>query len=189
METDMQQNGEQSSNKFHLNYINIFPYFITTVIILSFVQICNEGCQTDPLEILEILFVVCEEFKLPIVQTRVPCKHQCLLSHGGGVTKSSSSFAGSCMEEVCISTSGVAFDSCKPYFSKDFCRFAKMEYPLVHYFHIFGLAGYFSICLQNAYTRDDDYMFLLNRRHFCLGEKVSHRGSTYIGLSFPLPKA
>jgi hypothetical protein len=69
-----------------------------TVIILSFVQICNEGCQTDPVEILEILFVVCEEFKLPIVQTRVPCKHQSLLSHGGGLTKSSLSFDGSCME-------------------------------------------------------------------------------------------
>jgi hypothetical protein len=157
-------------------------------IILCVVQICNEGRHSVLVEILEILTVVCEELKLPIGQTWVPCKHQSLLSHGGGVKKSCSSFDGSCMEDVCISTSDVAFhvtdaciwgfrDACvahhlqkgqgvpgkafisrRPCFSKDVSRFSKMEYPLVHYARMFGLAGCFSICLQSAYTGDDDYI-------------------------------
>ena len=99
--------------------------------------------------------------------------------------KSCLSFDGSCMEEVCISTSDVAFhvidacmwgfrDACvahhlqkaqgvpgkaffsrRPCFSKDVSRFSKTEYPLVHYARMFGLAGCFSICLQSAYTGDD----------------------------------
>jgi hypothetical protein len=89
------------------------------------------------------------------------------------------------MEEVCISTSDVAFhvidasmwgfrDACvahhlqkgqgvpgkafssrRPCFSKDVSRFSKMEYPLVHYARMFGLAGCFAICLQSTYTGDD----------------------------------
>uniref|UniRef100_A0ACD5U679 Uncharacterized protein n=1 Tax=Avena sativa TaxID=4498 RepID=A0ACD5U679_AVESA len=153
-----------------------------------YVQPCNEGRQTALVEILEILTVVCEELKLPIGQTWVPFKHQSLLSQGGGVKKSCLSFDGSCMEEVCISTSDIAFhvidacmwgfrDACvahhlqkgqgvpgkafssrRPCFSKDVSRFSKMEYPLVHYARMFGLSGCFSICLQSAYTGDDDYI-------------------------------
>lgn len=148
------------------------------------VQICNESRQVALVEILEILTVVCEEFKLPLGQTWVPCKYQSLLAHGG-VKRSCLSFGGSCMEEVCISTSDVAFhiidarmwgfrDACvahhlqkgqgvsgkafisgRPCFSKDVSRFSKMEYPLVHYARMFGLAGCFSIYLQSAYTGDD----------------------------------
>ncbi|XP_051183364.1 protein NLP3 isoform X2 [Lolium perenne] len=160
----------------------------TDIVEHPYFQICNEGRHSVLVEILEILTVVCEELKLPIGQTWVPCKHQSLLSHGGGVKKSCSSFDGSCMEDVCISTSDVAFhvtdaciwgfrDACvahhlqkgqgvpgkafisrRPCFSKDVSRFSKMEYPLVHYARMFGLAGCFSICLQSAYTGDDDYI-------------------------------
>ncbi|CAM0880598.1 unnamed protein product [Alopecurus aequalis] len=146
------------------------------------VQICNEGRQSALVEILEILTVVCEEHKLPLAQTWVPCKHRSVLAHGGGVKKSCLSFDGSCMGEVCMSTSDVAFhvidahmwgfrDACvehhlqrgqgvsgkafiyhRPCFSKDISQFCKLEYPLVHYARMFGLAGCFAICLQSPYT-------------------------------------
>ncbi|KAM0852764.1 hypothetical protein ACQ4PT_051533 [Festuca glaucescens] len=152
------------------------------------VQICNEGRQSALVEILEILTVVCEEHKLPLAQTWVPCKHRSVLAHGGGVKKSCLSFDGSCMGEVCMSTSDVAFhvvdahmwgfrDACvehhlqrgqgvsgkafiyhRPCFSKDISQFCKLEYPLVHYARMFGLAGCFAICLQSPYTGDDYYM-------------------------------
>uniref|UniRef100_A0A0D9Y5S9 RWP-RK domain-containing protein n=1 Tax=Oryza glumipatula TaxID=40148 RepID=A0A0D9Y5S9_9ORYZ len=152
------------------------------------VQICNEGRQSALVEILEILTVVCEEHKLPLAQTWVPCKYRSVLAHGGGVKKSCLSFDGSCMGEVCMSTSDVAFhvidahmwgfrDACvehhlqkgqgvsgkafiyrRPCFSKDISQFCKLEYPLVHYARMFGLAGCFAICLQSMYTGDDDYI-------------------------------
>ncbi|KAL6627042.1 hypothetical protein ACP70R_030768 [Stipagrostis hirtigluma subsp. patula] len=152
------------------------------------VQICNEGRQAALVEILEILTVVCEEHKLPLAQTWVPCKYRSVLAHGGGFKKSCLSFDGSCMGEVCMSTSDVAFhvidahmwgfrDACvehhlqkgqgvsgkafishKPCFSKDIRQFCKLEYPLVHYARMFGLAGCFAICLQSSYTGHDDYI-------------------------------
>lgn len=152
------------------------------------VQICNEGRQAALVEILEILTVVCEEHKLPLAQTWVPCKYRSVLAHGGGLKKSCLSFDGSCMGEVCMSTSDVAFhvidahmwgfrDACvehhlqrgqgvsgkafithKPCFSKDIRKFCKLEYPLVHYARMFGLAGCFAICLQSSYTGHDDYI-------------------------------
>ncbi|CAO2161736.1 unnamed protein product [Urochloa humidicola] len=152
------------------------------------VQICNEGRQTALVEILEILTVVCEEHKLPLAQTWVPCKYRSVLAHGGGLKKSCLSFDGSCMGEVCMSTSDVAFhvidahmwgfrDACvehhlqkgqgvsgkafitrKPCFSKDIRKFCKVNYPLVHYARMFGLAGCFAICLQSSYTGHDDYI-------------------------------
>jgi hypothetical protein len=152
------------------------------------VQICNEGRQTALVEILEILTVVCEEHKLPLAQTWVPCKYRSVLAHGGGLKKSCLSFDGSCMGEVCMSTSDVAFhvidahmwgfrDACvehhlqrgqgvsgkafitrKPCFSKDIRKFCKLKYPLVHYARMFGLAGCFAICLQSSYTGHDDYI-------------------------------
>ncbi|CAM0957285.1 unnamed protein product [Alopecurus aequalis] len=173
----------------------------TEIVEHPYVQICNKGRQTALVEILEIMTVVCEEFKLPLGQTWVPCKHQSLLSQGGGVKKSCLSFDGSCMEEVCISTSDVAFhvvdacmwgfrDACvahhlqkaqgvpgkafvsrRPCFSKDVSRFSKTEYPLVHYARMFGLAGCFSICLQSAYTGDDDYILEFFLPPDCKGDK------------------
>lgn len=152
------------------------------------VQICNEGRQSALVEILEILTVVCEEHKLPLAQTWVPCKYRSVLAHGGGVKKSCLSFDGSCMGEVCMSTSDVAFhvidahmwgfrDACiehhlqkgqgvsgkafiyhRPCFSKDISQFCKVEYPLVHYARMFGLAGCFAVCLQSPYTGDDYYI-------------------------------
>nr|CAB3475617.1 unnamed protein product [Digitaria exilis] len=70
------------------------------------VQICNEGRQTALVEILEILTVVCEEHKLPLAQTWVPCKYRSVLAHGGGLKKSCLSFDGSCMGEVIESVQG-----------------------------------------------------------------------------------
>jgi hypothetical protein len=54
--------------------------------------------------------------------------------------------------------SGKAFVLRRPCFSRDVTRFSKIEYPLVHYARMFGLAGCFSVCLQSAYTGNDDYM-------------------------------
>lgn len=71
-------------------------------------QICNEGRQNALSEILEILTVVCETHNLPLAQTWVPCRHRSVLAHGGGFKKSCSSFDGSCMGQVCMSTTEVA---------------------------------------------------------------------------------
>ncbi|RWR88653.1 protein NLP6 [Cinnamomum micranthum f. kanehirae] len=71
-------------------------------------QICNAGRQAALAEILEILTVVCETHKLPLAQTWVPCRHRSVLAYGGGSKKSCTSFDGSCMGQVCMSTTDVA---------------------------------------------------------------------------------
>ncbi|OAY84243.1 Protein NLP3 [Ananas comosus] len=152
------------------------------------VQICNKGRQTALAEILETLAVVCEDHKLPLAQTWVPCRHRSVLAHGGGLRKSCSSFDGSCMGQVCMSTSdvafhvidahiwrfrdacvehhlqkgqgvaGIAFESRRPCFSEDITQFSKTQYPLVHYSRMCGLAGCFAVCLQSTFTGNDDYI-------------------------------
>lgn len=151
-------------------------------------QICNESRQHALAEILEILTVVCETHKLPLAQTWIPCRHRSVLAHGGGLKKSCSSFDGSCVGQVCMSTTDVAFyvvdahmwgfrEACaehhlqkgqgvagKAFLSRDSCfcaditQFCKTEYPLVHYARMFGLTGCFAICLQSRHTGDDEYV-------------------------------
>ncbi|KAH7550091.1 hypothetical protein JRO89_XS13G0133800 [Xanthoceras sorbifolium] len=151
-------------------------------------QICNEGRQNALTEILEILSVVCETHKLPLAQTWVPCMHRSILAYGGGLKKSCSSIDGSCMGQVCMSTTDVVFyvvdshmwgfrEACVEHhlqkgqgvagraflslgacFCKDITQFCKTEYPLVHYARMFGLTSCFAICLRSAYTGDDDYI-------------------------------
>lgn len=152
------------------------------------IQICNEGRQKALAEILEILTVVCETHKLPLAQTWVPCRHRSVLAYGGGLRKSCSSFDGSCMGQVCMSTTdaasyivdahmwgfreacaehhlqigqgvaGRAFASQSSCFYEDVTKFSKAEYPLVHYARMFGLTSCFALCLQSAYTGNDDYI-------------------------------
>ncbi|CAN4127183.1 unnamed protein product [Withania somnifera] len=151
-------------------------------------QICNEGRQNALAEILEILTAVCETYKLPLAQTWVPCRHRSVLADGGGFKKSCSSFDGSCMGQVCMSTTDVAFyvvdahmwgfrEACaehhlqkgqgvagrayasqKSCFCEDIGLFCKTEYPLVHYARLFGLSSCFAICLRSTYTGNDDYI-------------------------------
>ncbi|XP_052209801.1 protein NLP6-like isoform X2 [Diospyros lotus] len=151
-------------------------------------QICNEGRQNALTEILEILTVVCEMHKLPLAQTWVPCRHRNVLTYGGGLKKSCSSFDGSCMGQVCMSTtdvafyvvdahmwgfreacaehhlqkgqgvSGQAFASLNSCFCEDITKFCKTEYPLVHYARMFGLTSSFAICLQSSHTGNDNYI-------------------------------
>ncbi|XP_021767867.1 protein NLP6-like [Chenopodium quinoa] len=152
------------------------------------IQICNEGRQNALAEILEVLTEVCETYKLPLAQTWVPCRHRSVLAYGGGVKKSCSSFDGSCMGQVCMSTTDVAFyvvdahmwgfrEACAEHhlqkgqgvagrsfsshglsFCRDISQFCKIEYPLVHYARMFGLTGSFAICLRSKHTGDDDYI-------------------------------
>ncbi|XP_050376054.1 protein NLP6-like [Argentina anserina] len=152
------------------------------------IQIRNEGRQSALTEILEILTMVCETHKLPLGQTWVPCMHRNVLAYGGGMKKSCTSFDGSCMEQVCMSTTDVAVyivdahmwgfrEACvehhlqkgqgvagRAYLSRNacFCRdisqFRKTEYPLVHYARMFGLTSSFAICLQSTHTGNDDYI-------------------------------
>ncbi|MCL7046598.1 hypothetical protein MKW94_003058 [Papaver nudicaule] len=152
------------------------------------VQICNAGRQNALAEILEILTVVCEIHKLPLAQTWIPCRHRSIITHGGGVQKSCTSFDGSCMGQICMSTTDVAFyvidapmwgfrDACSEHhlqngqgvagraflslgscFSRDITQFSKTNYPLVHYARMFGLRSCFAICLRSAYTGTDDYI-------------------------------
>ncbi|KAJ0986145.1 hypothetical protein J5N97_004501 [Dioscorea zingiberensis] len=152
------------------------------------IQICNEGRQAALAEILEILSAVCETHKLPLAQTWVPCRHRNVLTHGGGLKKNCSSFDGSCMGQVCMSTTDVASyiidghmwgfrDACVEHhlqkgqgvagraykfrracFSRDVTQFCKTEYPLVHYAKWFGLTSCFAICLQSTESGNDDYI-------------------------------
>ncbi|KAK8685089.1 hypothetical protein V6N13_041098 [Hibiscus sabdariffa] len=156
-------------------------------------QICNKSRQYALAEILEILTVVCENHKLPLAQTWVPCQHRSVLAYGGGLKKSCTSFDGSCMGQVCMSTTDLAFyivdahawgfrEACLEHhlqkgqgvagraflsrsscFCADITQFCKTEYPLVHYARMFGLTGCFAICLRSTYTGDDEYVL-----EFCL---------------------
>lgn len=172
------------------------------------IQICNEGRQTALAEILKILTVVCETYKLPLAQTWVPCMHRSVLAYGGGLKKSCTSFDGSCMEQVSMSTTDVAFyiidahmwrfrDACVEHhlqkgqgvagrafssrnacFCGDITQFCKTEYPLVHYARMFGLASSFAICLQSTHTGNDDYIL-----EFFLPPSItdSHEQQTLLG--------
>ena len=160
--------------------------FLIFLIWLLLYQICNEGRQNALAEILEILTVVCETYKLPLAQTWVPCRHRSVLAFGGGFKKSCSSFDGSCMGKVCMSTSDLAVyvvdahvwgfrDACAEHhlqkgqgvagraflsgnlcFSRDVTRFCKTDYPLVHYARMFKLTSCFAVCLKSTYTGDDE---------------------------------
>lgn len=151
-------------------------------------QICNEGRQNALAEILEIFTVVCETYKLPLAQTWVPCRHRSVLAGGGGLRKSCSSFDGSCMGQVCMSTTDVAFyvvdahmwgfrEACAEHhlqkgqgvagrafeshnscYCSNITQFCKTEYPLVHYARMFGLTCCFAICLRSTHTGNDDYI-------------------------------
>ncbi|XP_014513884.1 protein NLP6 [Vigna radiata var. radiata] len=153
-----------------------------------YTQICNEGRQNALSEILEILTVVCETHNLPLAQTWIPCKHRSVLAQGGGVKKICSSFDGSCMGKVCMSTTDVAFyiidahlwgfrEACvehhlqqsqgvagRAFLSHSMCfcsnitQFCKTDYPLVHYALMFGLTSCFAICLRSSHTGTDDYV-------------------------------
>ncbi|KAK2978640.1 hypothetical protein RJ640_019097 [Escallonia rubra] len=151
-------------------------------------QFRNEGRQNALAEILEILTLVSETHNFPLAQTWVPCRHRNVLANGGGLRKSCSSFDGSCMGQVCMSTTDVAFyvvdahmwgfrDACAEHhlqkgqgvagrafashascFCEDISRFSKTEYPLVHYARMFGLTSSFAICLRSTHTGDDEYI-------------------------------
>ena len=132
--------------------------------------------------------MVCETHKLPLAQTWVPCRHRSVLANGGGLKKSCSSFDGSCMGQICMSTTEVAFyvvdahmwgfrEACAEHhlqkgqgvagrafashnscFCEDITQFCKTEYPLVHYARMFGLTSSFAICLRSTHTGNDDYI-------------------------------
>ncbi|KAL2324542.1 hypothetical protein Fmac_023600 [Flemingia macrophylla] len=151
-------------------------------------QICNEGRQNALSEILEILTAVCETHNLPLAQTWIPCRHRSVLAQGGGLKKSCSSFDGSCLGKVCMSTtdiafyiidahlwgfreacvehhlqrgqgvSGMAFLSHNMCFCSNITQFCKTDYPLVHYALMFGLSSCFAICLRSSHTGNDDYV-------------------------------
>ncbi|KAG6520278.1 hypothetical protein ZIOFF_017316 [Zingiber officinale] len=158
------------------------------IVDLAKVVIANDGRQAALAGILEILTIVCEAQKLPLAQAWVPCRHRTILAHGGGLKKTCSSFDGSCMGQVCMSTTDVAFyivdshfwgfrEAClehhlqkgqgvagmafalrRPCFSSDITKYCKSEYPLVHYARMFKLAGCLAICLRSVYSGDDDYI-------------------------------
>ncbi|KAF7821902.1 protein NLP6-like [Senna tora] len=153
-----------------------------------YTQICNEGRKNALAEILEILTVVCENHQLPLAQAWVPCRHRSVLANGGGLKKSCSSFDGSCMGQVCMSTTdaalyvldtgmsgfreacvehhlqqgqgvaGRAFLSHNMCFCRNITQFCKFDYPLVHYALMFGLTSCFAICLRSSHTENDDYI-------------------------------
>lgn len=132
--------------------------------------------------------MVCETHTLPLAQTWVPCRHRSVLANGGGFKKTCSSFDGSCMGQVCMSTTDVAFyvvdahmwgfrEACAEHhlqkgqgvagrafashnscFCQDITEFCKIEYPLVHYARMFELRSSFAICLRSNHTGNDNYV-------------------------------
>lgn len=152
------------------------------------IHVCNEDRQNALTEILGILTVICETHKLPLAQTWVPCRHRNVLANGGGLRKTCSSFDGSCMGQICMSTTDVAFyvvdahiwgfrEACAEHhlqkgqgvagrafashnlcFCEDVTQFCKTEYPLVHYARMFGLSSCFAICLRSTHTGEDNYV-------------------------------
>ncbi|XP_006352238.1 protein NLP7-like isoform X1 [Solanum tuberosum] len=173
----------------NLKSSDILDHPNTQVYVMGYMnQICNEGRQNALVDILEILTAVCETYKLPLAQTWVPCRHRSVLADGGGLKKSCSSFDGSCMGQICMSTTDVAFyvvdahmwgfrDACaehhlqrgqgvagrayasrKSCYCEDITKFCKTEYPLVHYARMFGLTSCFAICLRSSHTANDDYI-------------------------------
>ncbi|KAJ8553137.1 hypothetical protein K7X08_020530 [Anisodus acutangulus] len=179
----------QALEAVNLKSSEILDHPNTQVYVMGYVnQICNEGRQNALVDILEILTAVCETYKLPLAQTWVPCRHRSVLADGGGLKKSCSSFDGSCMGQICMSTTDVAFyvvdahmwgfrDACaehhlqrgqgvagrayasqKSCYCEDITQFCKTEYPLVHYARLFGLTRCFAICLRSSHTGNDDYI-------------------------------
>ena len=152
--------------------------------------------------------MVCETHKLPLAQTWVPCIHRSVLTYGGGLKKSCTSFDGNCNGQVCMSTTDVAFyvvdahmwgfrEACLEHhlqkgqgvagraflsrnscFCPDITQFCKTEYPLVHYARMFGLTSCFAIFLRSSYTGDDDYIL-----EFFLPPSItdSHEQKTFLG--------
>lgn len=132
--------------------------------------------------------MVCETHKLPLAQTWIACRHRNVLTDGGGFKKTCSSFDGSCMGQVCMSTTDVAYyvvdahmwgfrEACAEHhlqkgqgvsgrafasldlcFCEDITQFCKTEYPLVHYARMFGLKSSIAICLRSRHTGNDDYV-------------------------------
>lgn len=152
------------------------------------IQTYNEGRHAALSEILEILTVVCESQKLPLAQTWIPCQHGPVLAQHDGSKKSFSTSDGSCMGQVCMSTSDAAFyvvdarmwgfrDACSEHhlqkgqgvvgrafavkrhcFCSDITQFCKTEYPLVHYAQMFGLVSCLALYLRNSHSEDDVYV-------------------------------
>ncbi|MCD9646264.1 hypothetical protein HAX54_035983 [Datura stramonium] len=180
--------GEEQLRK-NFSFKWLFHQLSEQVYVMGYMnQICNEGRQNALVEILEILTAVCETYKLPLAQTWVPCRHRSVLADGGGLRKSCSSFDGSCMGQICMSTTDVSFyvvdarmwgfrEACVEHhlqkgqgvagrayasqrscFCEDITEFCKTEYPLVHYARLFGLTSCFAICLRSSLTGNDDYI-------------------------------
>lgn len=134
-------------------------------------QICNEGRQTALVDILELLAILCEELKLPLAQTWFPLDQEsqcdtkrCISTSDGAfhvVDPGMWGFRDACVEHHLQEGQGVpgkSFYSRRPCFSKDVRLFSKLEYPIVHYARMFGLAGSVALCVQSFYTRNDDYI-------------------------------
>lgn len=177
-------------NQKSLDFFHFFPLYSHRFKYLAILvnQICNEGRQNALTEILEILTAACETHKLPMAQTWVPCMHRNVLAFGGGLKKSCTSIDGSCMGQVCMSTTELAFyivdahmwgfrEAClehhlqkgqgiagRAFFSRNSCfcgditQFCKTDYPLVHYARMFGLTSCFAVCLQSSHTGNDNYV-------------------------------
>ncbi|KAL2899889.1 Protein NLP3, partial [Bienertia sinuspersici] len=98
----------------------------------------------------------------PIIQD-----YMSVLAYDSGVKISSSSFDGSCMGKICMSTTNVAFyvvDAHTWHFREAYVEHhlqKGIEYPLMNYAHMFKLIGSFAICLRSKYTGDDKHILKL----------------------------
>ncbi|GJT58049.1 NIN like protein 7 [Tanacetum coccineum] len=178
---------ERNSIAIAERFSSLFSSLSGTISSFAFLVLYAMKVDNKP-EILEVLAAVCESHNFPLAQTWVPCRHRSVLAYGGGFKKSCSSFDGSCMGQVCMSTTDVAFyvvdahmwgfrEACAEHhlqkgqgvtgrafetrsscFCENITHFSKTEYPLVHYARLLGLVASFAICLSSSHTGNDDYI-------------------------------
>ncbi|KAL3534538.1 hypothetical protein ACH5RR_002999 [Cinchona calisaya] len=154
---------------------------------LPHTHVADENDQIELVEILELLTIVSETYKLPLAQTWIPSSNRHVVPCGGSL-RANTSFEGRLMKQVCLSTSNLAFYvvdahmwgfreastehsllegqgvvgraylSLKSCFCKDVNQFCKIEYPLVNYARLFGLHSCFAVPICDTQTWKNIYI-------------------------------
>ncbi|KAL3835084.1 hypothetical protein ACJIZ3_009820 [Penstemon smallii] len=132
-------------------------------------------------EITNVLRVICQEHRLPLALTWIPCNKNDTKLHIRGSKSSPNDELVLCIEDTaCYSNEqsmqgfvhacsghyleegqgivGKALQSNQPFFHPDVKEYHISEYPLVHHARKFGLNAAVAIRLRSTYTEDDDYI-------------------------------
>ncbi|KAK4489098.1 hypothetical protein RD792_004892 [Penstemon davidsonii] len=132
-------------------------------------------------EITNVLRVICQEHRLPLALTWIPCNKTDTKLHIRGSKSSPNDKLVLCIEDTACYWNeqfmqgfvhacsghyleegqgivGKALQSNQPFFLPDVKEYHISEYPLVHHARKFGLNAAVAIRLRSTYTGDDDYI-------------------------------